>query len=808
METVLLICLILMLIYLKTSISKKIEALDRRFWEFENSLHDIKRQLDKLVQPEVMKPTKQEVKVEPVKELVAPVEKVIEIKEEVPVFSTFKTVGEIEIEPKEEIQNTPTEEPIYQEESETWWEKFSSRNPDLERFIGENLISKIGIAILVLGIGYFVKFAIDKNWINEIARVGIGFLAGSVVLGFAHYLRQKFKAFSSVLVAGGIAVFYFTLTIAFQDYHIFSQTISFVLMSLVTAFSVFISLNYDREELAILSVLGGFAAPLMVSTGEGNYLVLFSYLLVLDTSLLVIAIYRNWSVLNGVTYVLTLLMYGIWLNQKVLNVELSDGVPYLGALLFGTAFYIIFLLGNLINQIKEKQAFRTYELSLILSNTFLYFSCGMSVLGLYKPELKGLFTLLLASFNFGVTYFIFKQNRVDKNLFYLMLGLTLTFVTLVAPLQLEGSYITLFWAAEASMLLWLAQKSKLTIYRLASIPIWAAGLISMFIDWSNIYGASEMQTPVLNAAFMSSMSMILSSILYIRLLLKDEERSHEFLGFAWDNNMHKRIMIYLLIPLIYASFYIELDYHLNQIFELSTQVGSYLFFYHLIFVSVLFRIYGKKPDNYYQSFIILMGIISLLGYSYYFGLSYIREINFIVNAENGSSYAYWVHYFCMIPFIHQMIIWYQKMKEKWYQATAWIVTVMLCFLLSTELQWQNLHANVTDMIEAQRLTQTGYDLAIELKEQMNKSAFPILWGLLAFVLLSFGIKRAYKPLRISALSLIGITILKLFIYDIKNVSEGGKIAAFILLGIVLLVISFTYQKIKSIILDEENRDEN
>jgi uncharacterized membrane protein len=71
------------------------------------------------------------------------------------------------------------------------------------------------------------------------------------------------------------------------------------------------------------------------------------------------------------------------------------------------------------------------------------------------------------------------------------------------------------------------------------------------------------------------------------------------------------------------------------------------------------------------------------------------------------------------------------------------------------------------------------------------------------VLLSFGVKRAYKPLRISALALIGVTIIKLFVYDIKNVSEGGKIAAFILLGLVLLIISFTYQKIKSIILDED-----
>ncbi|MCG9879416.1 MAG: DUF2339 domain-containing protein [Bacteroidia bacterium] len=792
------------------SINSRFEKFDRRFWELENSLYDIKKQVDKWVQPEATKQYRVEEKEQVEKmemEEVVPVVKEEMVEENVPVFSTFKTIGEVKVEPENKEETIPVEEPIFEEPSTSWWERFSAKNPDLERFIGENLISKIGIAILVLGIGYFVKYAIDKNWINEIARVGIGFLAGSIVLGFAHYLRQKFKAFSSVLVAGGIAVFYFTLSIAFQEYHIFSQTTSFVLMSVVTAFSVFISLKYDREELAILSVIGGFSAPLMVSTGEGNYLVLFTYLLVLDASLMVLAFYRNWSVLNGVTYVLTLLMYGIWLNQKVLSAEISEEVPYLGALMFATAFYIVFSLSNLINQIKEKQKFRTYELSLILSNSFLYFACGMSVLGLYKPQLKGVFTLLLACFNFGITYFVYRQNKVDKNLFYLLLGLTLTFVTLVAPLQLEGNYITIFWAAEASLLLWLAQKSKLVMYRLVSFPIWSLGLISMLMDWTEIYGGEELLTPIINTAFLSSLSFISSSILYIKLLQTEEETNFEFLGFSWHNEMHKRMMVYLFLPLLYFSFYVEVDYHLNQLFELSTQVGSYLFLYHLVFVSALIFVYNKKPDKYYQPFVITAGMASLLAYSYYFGLSYIREINFIINAEHGASYAYWIHYICMIPFIHQMIIWYQNMKQKWYQATAWIATIMLCFLLSTELQWQNLYANMDELINAQQLTQTGYDLASELRQRMNKSAFPILWGLLAFVLLSFGIKRAYKPLRISALSLIGITVLKLFFYDIKNVSEGGKIAAFILLGVVLLVISFTYQKIKSIILDEEPRDE-
>ena len=129
---------------------------------------------------------------------------------------------------------------------ETWYDKFRKNNPDLEKFVGENLVSKIGIAILVIGITFFVKFAIDKDWINEIARVGIGILCGVIVLGFAHKLHTKYKAFSSVLVAGGISIFYFTIGIAFHQYHIFNQLAAFIIMVFITGFSVFTSLLYNR----------------------------------------------------------------------------------------------------------------------------------------------------------------------------------------------------------------------------------------------------------------------------------------------------------------------------------------------------------------------------------------------------------------------------------------------------------------------------------------------------------------------------------------------------------------------------------
>jgi uncharacterized membrane protein len=226
---------------------------------------------------------------------------------------------------------------------------FFERNPDLEKFIGENLANKIGIGILVLGIGFFVKYAIDQEWIGVIGRVFIGILCGGILLGVAHKLRNTFKAFSSVLVGGGIAVLYLTIAIAFHEYQIFTQTAAFIIMVIITGFAVFLSLGYNRIELAILSILGGFASPFMVSTGEGNYVVLFTYILILDVGMLVLAYYKKWNLVNIVSYAFTVLLFGVWLGGAF---DGEDTSMIGGALFFATAFYLVFFAMNLINNLK------------------------------------------------------------------------------------------------------------------------------------------------------------------------------------------------------------------------------------------------------------------------------------------------------------------------------------------------------------------------------------------------------------------------------------------------------------------------
>ena len=90
-----------------------------------------------------------------------------------------------------------------------------------------------------------------------------------------------------------------------------------------------------------------------------------------------------------------------------------------------------------------------------------------------------------------------------------------------------------------------------------------------------------------------------------------------------------------------------------------------------------------------------------------------------------------------------------------------------------------------------------------LLTQNHKIGFPILWGISSFILIAFGLKWKKRHLRIISLTLFLVTLVKLFTVDIRGISEGGKIAAFISLGILLLTVSFMYQRLKTILLKDE-----
>lgn len=322
-----------------------------------------------------------------------------------------------------------------------------------EKFIGENLFGKIGILVLVVGVGLFVKYAIDKDWINETMRTILGFVAGAVLLFVAERLCEKYRTFSSLLAGGAFAVFYLTVAIAFHYYNLFSQTVAFIILVFVTLMMSILAILYDRRELAVISLVGGFIAPFLVSSGKGSYIVLFTYLSVLNLGMFGLSLYKKWAELPVISFVATYLIFLIYvLNSCVFyNMPKIDSVVIAQHLfVFATLFYFIFLLPVLtILKVEGKKPDKCL-LPIIVTNNFIFLFFGVLFLNSMNLPFKatGLFTLFIAFVNLVLVIWLRKSKRDYKLLIYPMLGLVLTFVSITIPVQLDGNYITLFWASE------------------------------------------------------------------------------------------------------------------------------------------------------------------------------------------------------------------------------------------------------------------------------------------------------------------------------------------------------------------------
>ena len=674
---------------------------------------------------------------------------------------------------------------------------FFERHPDMEKFIGENLVSKIGIAILVLAIGFFVKYSIDKNWMGPVARVANGIAGGAILVLLAHRFRNKYRGFSSVLAGGGMAVFYFTITLAFQQFHLFSQTTAFVVMIVITVFAVALALLYDKQELAIIALIGGFLAPLLVSTGSGNYKVLFTYLIILNCGLLVIAYNKAWRILNLLSFIFTILMFGSWLF--FLNYFETD-ITYLNGFLFATVFYLLFFIINIAHNIKEKKKFIASDFGILLANTTLYFATGIYCLNnMDNPELRGLFSASMGVFNLCVSYFLFRKQKVDSNILYLLIGITLTFISITAPIQLSGNYITIFWASEAVLLYWLFTRSKISIIQYSTVLVWILMLISLLMDWVQLYGSfiNQTLTVVVNKGFITTLFAALATYALFIIRSKEDESIKAISSAAVPGKKTFRIFA---IVILFAAGALEINHQFVAYYPHTGLNIIYLLLYTVAFINIMISVTQKIKQlqlDWYTTAIMFTVCIFL--YLACTSMVFDIQAQILTDQKNGFHFtAHWATAVLICIVLYRFMSLLLKNKSAGtdsFHFITWIFCAVAVIFLSVEI---HLIAN-----------QVFYDPENSLENIQRvyiKTGLPILWGFCSFAFMWLGMHYKYRTLRIISLSLFTLTLLKLFIFDIRNIPAGGKIAAFFCLGVLLLIVSFMYQRLKKIIIDEEKVD--
>jgi uncharacterized membrane protein len=666
---------------------------------------------------------------------------------------------------------------------------FFERHPDLEKFIGENLVSKIGIAILVLAIGFFVKYAIDNDWIGPAGRVGIGVLCGGILIAIAHWLRHRYKAFSSVLVGGGLAVLYCTIALAYHQYQLFGQTEAFVIMLVITAFSVILSLLYDRQELAIIALAGGFITPFLVSNGRGNYVVLFSYLLILNTGLLVIAYHKTWRLLNILSFGFTALLFFSWLVS--LPYDASSGVLR-GGWGFATAFYLLFFVINMAHTVRKNKPFVASDFIILLSNTCLYFAASLYLIEqLGLDRYKGVFCAVMGIFHLAATWFLFRQRSVDKNILYLLVGITLSFVSLTAPLQLHGHYITLFWATESVLLSWLYVRSRIGLIRLASLLIWIAMLVSLMMNWFNVYGPEIYDKPV--ASGLRALPIVFNKGFMTGLYAA---ACCGALSWLRKNTSTGKTALITGALLLFADGALEIGHQFSFYFQGIDLVPLYLLLYAYVFITLFTRVTRavRKEDFQFVNGVLQYGaiLLYLVSLVYIFGL---QEDMLHRNQFGAHFVAHWAGDILILGMMWQLTAGVRAGSMGISPALfTWLICAITVILLSAEGQL---------LVNTLFYSKTS-DLP-ELARVYDKTVLPILWGMCSFVFMWLGMRHKFQPLRIVSLALFSITLLKLFLFDIRNIPVAGKIAAFFCLGVLLLVVSFMYQRLKKIIIEDEEK---
>jgi uncharacterized membrane protein len=183
----------------------------------------------------------------------------------------------------------------------------------LEQVIGGSWLLYAGVAAVVLGMSYFVKFAFDNGWISEPLRVTAGGVIGVALVGMGVRFRSRGLAlFGQALAGGGIVVLYLSIYAALHFYALVQPAPAFGLMATVTAGAAWLADRQRSQTLAALALVGGFATPLLVGGKADAQSVLFTYIAILIAGTAVVARRHAWPLLSAASYIGTIVLVVVW----------------------------------------------------------------------------------------------------------------------------------------------------------------------------------------------------------------------------------------------------------------------------------------------------------------------------------------------------------------------------------------------------------------------------------------------------------------------------------------------------------------
>jgi len=666
------------------------------------------------------------------------------------------------------------------------------RKDQLENLIGSNLINKIGILVMVIGVYIGAKYAIDNDLISPAMRIILGYgIAASLCL-LAYKLKAKYIDYSAVLMSGSIAIIYFITYIAQSFYHLFSQPIAFGLMLATTVFVVSMSIWYNRKIIALLGQVGAYAIPFLLSTGNENLPLLYGYLSIINAGLLFLSFKRDWKIIYQVAFCISWFIFLVsFLNAIDLKADFYANL----VLLFIN--FLIFYAAFLAHKIIKKELYSLVEIGILLCNAVAFFLLGYYLIDSVfdNDHYLTYFTLANALVHGALGIWIYRMKLADKTVSLFILGLGITFITISVPVAFHGNTITVLWTIEALALCFIGYRTKRDAYLMLAIALLVLTLGSLVLDWNTHYVLQEASSvnqviPFLNANFLSSAFVCLCMGIIGGLSIKNRNDKDDFINASLSVALP---FVFVLLTYCLLVQEIDLAWSVHMINYKAVELERFkiltLQLFSMAYVSLWLGLNLKRfKAKHFSTVLVIIGVyalfIALAGGLTEIGLlrtQYLQQKSGNSLSMLGFRYLYFLFIAVLLMGITTTLKRFPILQNS-NRLTAAIFNLTLLSLLCNEfIHWMDIG---------------GY-------ANQYKLGLSIIGGAYALVLIFIGIRRKQKHLRIGAMVLLGITLAKLFFYDLSTLSTISKTVVLLVLGMIMLMASFLYNKFKDSLFGNE-----
>lgn len=807
------IALVVMLAMLMARQSRDRDEIRQTLRTIEDALHEDRRLLSDLIQrfAEPVAKTPQPAVFEPQDSATEPVN--IDMPTSEVLIESSPPLAETGVEPPalSTSPNDPWDETVWQPSEpsrfelaarqilqEVWnWiivgEGHRPQGMAMEYAVASNWLLRIGVLILVTGIGFFLKYSIDNDLLGEQARVALSVLAGiGMIIAGVRLAYGNYHLFSQGLLGGGIAVLYFSVFAAFSFYHLVDMYPAFALMIVVTACAATLAIRLDSMLVAIFAIIGGYCTPILLSTGQVNFVGLFSYMLLLGVGLLAINWYKHWHLLNFLSFFFNYLLFFGSLGKFEAR-YFWEVMPFLIAffVLYSTPIFLFCLVNRVKSTLLDL-------LALIVNVTIFFITARHLVIAEYGSIWVAVVTVALAAFYIGHVYYCLARRVEDRELLLSFIGLSAFFVAITLPLLLSKQWITVSWSLQALVMLWMAGKLRSAFLQQLAYLLYLIMLVRFcFIDLPDQYAVTMDREQPFGDFLLGLLERVIcfgipigSLALAFKLIEKPAPASplaceagndiRPWLKDSWLLQATLIVAVGMLFIVLQLEFYRCLGY-LYPPLQLPVLTLVWL----AMCLLLLLRYLASRGAWLLQAlqFFVVAVLIKLLLFdlpSWGLSMRHIAVDDSVWTLRYGGGYSFQPALMRLLDF-------------------AAIIAFLLFGFRS--LSAADNSGNMRHWLAGTALALLFTFLSLEINSMLyqyvpglRSGGVSILWSLFGLTLVFAGIKRQVSILRLIGLALFALVAWKVFFIDLARLEQIYRIVAFMILGMLALGGAFAYMR--------------